>query len=68
MTRSIEDYKKQATLTVPEVAEILRIGRSKAYEIVHLNLFPHIKIKHAIRIPTEPFFEWLNSSHERKVS
>jgi excisionase family DNA binding protein len=68
MTRSIEDYKKQATLTVPEVAEILRIGRSKAYEAVHQNLFPHIRIKNAIRIPTQPFFEWLNSSHEERVS
>jgi excisionase family DNA binding protein len=68
MTKDINYYKNQATLTVPEVAVILRIGRSKAYEIVHQSLFPHIKIKHAIRIPTEPFFEWLNSSHEKRVS
>jgi len=52
MTKDINYYKNQATLTVPEVAVILRIGRSKAYEIVHQSLFPHIKIKHAIRIPT----------------
>ncbi|HEY8390453.1 MAG TPA: helix-turn-helix domain-containing protein [Clostridia bacterium] len=61
MKKSIEEYKKQATLTVEEVADILRVSRSKAYEIVKQGYFPFKKINHTIRIPTEPFFEWLNS-------
>jgi excisionase family DNA binding protein len=68
MMKSIEDYKKQATLTVPEVADILRVSPSTAYEIVKQNYFPYKKIKHTIRIPTEPFFEWLNSYSSDEVN
>ena len=49
-------------LTVKEVGQILNLGNTKAYELVRSNVFPVIKIGRSIRIPFEPFNEWLNNS------
>lgn len=53
--RSTKTYK------VSDIAEILQISRTKAYEIVNRNLFPVIHIGKAIRIPIEPFERWMFS-------
>lgn len=50
------------TLTVPEVAEILRINKSKAYELSHRDNFPAFNIGRRIVIPREAFFNWLNNT------
>lgn len=49
------------TYKVSDIAEILQISRTKAYEIVNRNLFPVIHIGKAIRIPIEPFEKWMFS-------
>ena len=43
-------------LTVEEMAEILRIGRSSAYELCRQNEFPVIRIGRSIRIPKKHFW------------
>ena len=52
-------------LTVMEMAEFLRISRSKAYNIVKQENFPKIKIDKSIkysRVETDPaFWECLQS-------
>ena len=40
-----------ATYTVREVAEILRIGRNKAYGLVHNKKIGSIKMRREYRIP-----------------
>lgn len=39
-------------LTVPEVAEVLRIGRNEAYEAVRRGDIPSIRIGRSIRVPS----------------
>jgi excisionase family DNA binding protein len=38
-------------LTVPEVAEILRVSRSRAYEMVQKGYIPCVRLGRTIRIP-----------------
>jgi len=47
------------TLTIPEVAQILRIGRSCAYNLAKKPGFPVIKIDCQLRVPTELLEEWI---------
>ena len=47
-------------LTVNELAEILRIGRSSAYELCRQNQFPVVRIGKVIRIPKQALNEWLD--------
>lgn len=59
-----ERYVGKSVLKIEEAMEILNISRSHCYSIARMNLFPVIKLGHTIRIPTEPFFSWLNKKDE----
>lgn len=47
--------------SVKEVAIILNIGMNKAYDMIHQNMIPVIKIGRTIRIPKKSFDTWLES-------
>ena len=46
--------------TVEEIANMLRISRTAAYELVKKGLFPVIRVGSSIRIPKKPFDAWLD--------
>lgn len=46
-------------LTVEEMAKILRIGRSSAYELCRQKEFPVIRIGKNIRIPEKALLDWV---------
>lgn len=46
-------------LTVEETANILRISKSRVYELSHHNDFPAIRSGRQIRIPRDRLFEWI---------
>ncbi len=48
-------------LTVPEMARILKISRSKAYALVKEKDFPIIKIGKCIRISKKMLLNWLHN-------
>ena len=50
---------EQKIMTVKDVQEFLKIGRTKAYSLVHQGIFPIIKIGNDIRILKEDFENWL---------
>ena len=50
------------TLTVNELAEVLRIGRNNAYNLVRSKKLRSIRVGRKIRIPREALQEYLNSS------
>jgi excisionase family DNA binding protein len=52
-------------LTVKELAEILRIGRSSAYELCRQNEFPVVRIGKNIRISKGALFEWIERESEQ---
>jgi len=49
-------------LTVLEMADVLKISRSKAYEIIKEKTFPIIKIGRCIRISKKELFNWLHNT------
>ena len=49
------------TYSVQDIAEILRISRSKAYELCLNPEFKVIRLGRTIRISKQSFDEWLNN-------
>ncbi len=58
--------EEKRTYTVSEVAKILDIGKSSAYNLVKCNAFRTIRIGKTIRIPKASFDEWLVSLEKQK--
>lgn len=48
-------------ITVMEMADILKISRSKAYQIIKMPGIPLIKIGKNIRIDKNKFLGWLHT-------
>ncbi len=48
-------------LTVKEMQKILKIGTNAAYNLIHSKAFPVIKIGQTYRIPSAPFYAWLEN-------
>jgi excisionase family DNA binding protein len=46
------------TYTVPEIAALLQIGKSKAYELCQQDFFKVIRIGRMVRISKASFDEW----------
>lgn len=57
---------EKRTYTVSEVAKILDIGKSSAYNLVKCNAFRTIRIGKTIRIPKASFDAWLISLDRQK--
>jgi excisionase family DNA binding protein len=51
LDRALGEYAHRATVSVDELAEILGVGRSSAYALVHAHRVPNIRVGRAIRIP-----------------
>jgi excisionase family DNA binding protein len=43
--------------TVDEVAEMLRIGRNAAYDLVARGEIPSVKVGRLVRVPVRPFHD-----------
>ena len=54
-------------LNVEEMAQVLGIGRSKAYELVHSAGFPMIRIGRTMRIPKAQLEIWIKNETGREV-
>jgi excisionase family DNA binding protein len=50
-------------LTVPEVAEYLKMSKAKVYLLVQKGEIPHIKLGRNVRIKLTDLNEWLNSRY-----
>lgn len=46
-------------LTANDLVEIMRIGRSSAYELMRTEQFPSIRIGKSVRVPKSAFIQWL---------
>lgn len=53
------DEQRHEYLKVPEVAEVLRIARSRAYELVGSGDIPSIKIGRSVRVSRRELDRWL---------
>lgn len=56
---NIEDLP--LTLNACEVAAVLRISKSKVYELARTESFPAIRIGNRVVIPRDKLIEWMNA-------
>lgn len=57
-------FEMPPTLTVQEVADYLRVSKSRIYEmcrIHHGKFFPHFKVGKSIKVPRDKFIDWINN-------
>ena len=59
--------ENRLTITVPELAETLNIGRNAAYDLCNAEGFPCIRIGKRIVVPIEPLKEWLRAKGMERV-
>jgi excisionase family DNA binding protein len=55
-------------LKVPEVAEVLRIARSRAYELVADGEIPAVKIGRSVRVNRKELDRWLEGQRYLDVT
>lgn len=56
--------EERLTLTVPEVARLLRISRGTCYEAVHTGQIPSLRFGRSIRIPRSALERLLTGQEE----
>jgi excisionase family DNA binding protein len=60
MKLDVRDYSElPLSLTVEQVAGVLGIGRVQAYNLVHTEGFPKIKVGRRIVVPRQAFINWM---------
>ena len=55
------------TLKVQEIADILRINQTKAYELTHREDFPSLKLGQRFIVNRDKFFDWLDKGSEKWI-
>lgn len=53
--------------TMKELAEVLPIGTTNLYNLVHSAGFPSITINRKIVVPVDEFNKWVSSSAGKKI-
>lgn len=56
-----------AMLTVKDVKILFGIGQAQAYELVHSEGFPAMKVGGSIKIPKHLLLDWVTASVEKGV-
>ena len=56
-----------AAVNVEELAQVLKISKTKAYELVKREGFPAVKLGKRILVPTEALVQWLNANIGRAL-
>ena len=59
---NIEDLP--LTLTAHEAAAVLRISKSKVYELAQSESFPAIRIGKRVVIPRDKLIQWMDNQEE----
>ncbi len=54
--------------TIPEVAQFLKISKSKVYYLVKRNEIPHIRIQRNVRILHSDLAKWLQLKRSEEPS
>jgi excisionase family DNA binding protein len=62
--REVNMDEKREYLKVPEVAEVLRIARSRAYELVAEGEIPSIRIGRSVRVSRTELDRWLEEQRQ----
>ena len=56
------EQKQKNYLTPADIAELLGIAMPTAYQLIHVESCPKIRLGRKILIPREPFNQWIEQS------
>jgi|TARA_B100000315_G_C14257216_1_gene442467 excisionase family DNA binding protein len=62
------DTAEPLLLRAPEVAALLRIGRTKVYTMMASGELPVVRLGNALRVPKQALVEWISRRTGEKVS
>lgn len=54
-------------LTVREIAALLRIGKSLAYDMVKRGEIGSVRMGRVVRVPRDCFVQWLKESQQQEL-
>lgn len=63
MTPCVSLEELPLALTVPEAAEVLRIGRNTTYDLVRCGVLRSIRIGRQLRVPREAILDFLHGGN-----
>lgn len=52
-------------LSIVQVAEVLRVSKTSAYELAHTKSFPSMTVGSRMIVPKDKFIEWINMQTEK---
>lgn len=55
-------------LTIPQVAAMLELGRTKVYDLIEREGLPSIKLGTARRVPVKALQAWLAQRQEKHIA
>lgn len=67
-TKEMEANRLKAFYKVPEVQQILNMGRTKVYELIRSGVIPSVDIDGNIRIPVEALEKWIKRKVESSTT
>ena len=56
-----------AMLTVMDIKVLFGIGKAQAYELVHSEDFPAMKVGGSIKVPKHRLLDWIDQNIEKGV-
>ena len=60
-TRTLDDFSDAEMLRVADVAEVLKVSRDKAYELVNSGAIPSVRLgEKLIRVPAFGLRQWIS--------
>ena len=65
-TEILRSLREDSDLTQAQVAAVLGISRAGAYELVHSEGFPALKIGSRIVVPKDKLREWIDANTTQK--
>jgi len=54
-------------LKIPDLMRVLGISRTLAYEIIHRQGFPVVRLGRTVRIPRDALLKWLEAQVDTQV-
>lgn len=63
LTQKISAYKEvkmEAIMTVPEVAQYLKLSKAKVYYLIQKKRIPHVRIGRNVRVRESDLVKWLS--------
>ena len=57
-----EDLRTRTVITVEELGQVFGVGRRQAYDLVHSDQIPIIRVGRSIRVPVAPVLDMLGLS------